>query len=410
MKRVVIFSVFLTLFWGATAQNDSIRQRECDRMRFLAGEELKVKNYAGAVSYYLKGEDLCGDFDKATYDRISITIQNAYNSVKDKEIKAQYSDTLLSLLDRMETKGFLDKEESLTRAKFILNSTDQDRKKADNYFKIAMENNVRMTEVSLYTYYSNVYMLYANSNDSSKEVLKKRLISEYLLFVNNLKNEKIIEIMKKYFNSVVTTCEDLMPDLKIYMTKLPESKEDKLTMINMFMDMISEMKCTDSPEYEMLVDSVIAIDNSIDAVLAKKKLLFVKEDFDGAIDLLKKASGMTENDSLKNAFEYEVMEITYFNKKSYKMAYNMALSMNSEYRSKALEIAADVVASMANSCGVSTFDRKCNYLYAAQLAERAGLSSKAQRYKDMGPSNTEKFENGNPTSATLSCWGVTVNL
>ena len=73
-------------------------------------------------------------------------------------------------------------------------------------------------------------------------------------------------------------------------------------------------------------------------------------------------------------------------------------------------IAAKCVANSANSCGSSTFDRKCNYYYAAELAERAGDSGAASRYRASAPSSEEKFNNNNPSTVSLSCWGVTVNV
>ena len=104
MKKVLKFSVFLMLVGTSIAQNDSIKDRECKRMRFLAGEELKVKNYSGAVTYYLKGENICGDYDKGAYKRVATTIKNTIKTTKDKNTKKLYADTLLSLMDRMETK------------------------------------------------------------------------------------------------------------------------------------------------------------------------------------------------------------------------------------------------------------------------------------------------------------------
>ena len=54
----------LTLMIGlnSVAQDDA--ERECKRMKFLAGEALKVENYKEAAMYYLKGEEICGGYDK----------------------------------------------------------------------------------------------------------------------------------------------------------------------------------------------------------------------------------------------------------------------------------------------------------------------------------------------------------
>jgi hypothetical protein len=64
----------------------------------------------------------------------------------------------------------------------------------------------------------------------------------------------------------------------------------------------------------------------------------------------------------------------------------------------------------ANDCGATTFERKCNYYYAADLCERAGDNESAKKYRQNGPTSTEKFNNNNPSSIKLSCWGVTVSI
>ena len=77
---------------------------------------------------------------------------------------------------------------------------------------------------------------------------------------------------------------------------------------------------------------------------------------------------------------------------------------------QALLIAANCVAKTANSCGASTFDRKCKFLYAAELAQRGGDGGAAARFRANGPTESDKFENNNPSSVSLSCWGVSVSL
>ena len=87
-----------------------------------------------------------------------------------------------------------------------------------------------------------------------------------------------------------------------------------------------------------------------------------------------------------------------------------AMTMGGENRSKALLVAANCVAKLWETCGSSTFDRKCNYYYAAQLATKAGASSAAENFKANCPSSDEIFSNNSPTQVTLSCWGVTVDI
>ena len=64
MKKIgLLFGMIFTtsLFFG----QDSIQDRECQRMLFFVKQELETQeiNYANAAMYYLKGEKICG----ATY-------------------------------------------------------------------------------------------------------------------------------------------------------------------------------------------------------------------------------------------------------------------------------------------------------------------------------------------------------
>ncbi|MGB0915231.1 MAG: hypothetical protein ACPGVI_04120, partial [Crocinitomicaceae bacterium] len=68
----------------------------------------------------------------------------------------------------------------------------------------------------------------------------------------------------------------------------------------------------------------------------------------------------------------------------------------------------------ANNCGSSTFERKCNYIYAVQLLEQArslgeSTGGTISSFRNNFPTDSEKFENGSPSSVSLSCYGVSVN-
>jgi len=264
------------------------------------------------------------------------------------------------------------------------------------------------------TYYNNLYQMYIASKDDLKGAIKKRLINDYFVFSKLVTDAgmtpKTQETLTNIFNTLIKTCDDILPDLAGFMKTLPQEKEAKIKTVNNFMTILKEKGCTGSKEYEMLVDTIIKVDNSIDAVLAKANLQMAKKRYDDAISTYRTAINMSTSSTQKEDLEYEILEIVYFKKDNIRGAYNMAMGINGSKRSKALEIAADCVAKLANSCGTSTFERKCNYLYAAELAQRAGDGSKASRYRAMGPSNTEIFTEGNPSSASLSCWGVSVSL
>ena len=110
-------------------------------------------------------------------------------------------------------------------------------------------------------------------------------------------------------------------------------------------------------------------------------------------------------DSLeRNELQYKIAAC-YMNMGSYNHAYAAAKNVTGELKTKALKIQAQCVAATANSCGNSTFERKCNYVYVAQLMEEAGLDG--SKYRAMGP------DGGlssciRTTKVFLPCWGVEV--
>ena len=414
MKKLVLFGFLTFTSILSFAQNDSVQKRECDRMRFLAGEELKLKNFAGALSYYQKAEVICGNFDKAAYERMAQSASNANATETDKVKKALFADSLISIYNRMDEKSFFDNKNALIRAGVYLKTTAIDRAKADDWYTVSLKNGLQFKESHLLTYYNNLYQMYFASKDDLKGAIKKRLINDYFVLskvaTDAAMTPKTQENLTKIFNSLIKTCDDILPDLAGFMKSLPQEKEAKIKTVNNFMTILKDKGCSGSKEYEMLVDTIIKVDNSIDAVLAKASLQMAKERYDDVISSYRTAINMSTSITQKEDLEYEILEIIFYKKGNLRGAYNMALGINGSKRSKALEIAADCVAQLANSCGSSTFERKCNYLYAAELAQKAGDGGKASRYRAMGPSSTEIFTEGNPSSASLSCWGVSVSL
>ena len=413
MKKIgLLFGMIFTtsLFFG----QDSIQDRECKRMLLFVGQELKMQNYANASMYYLKGEKLCGDYGAKEYKSMSQTLRNAIITESDNARKKLYTDTLLGVYDRMDEKGFYEETESSKRATYIMMSSKPDYKKADEIYLRAFKNNNKFNDAELTYYYYNLYTLYTITTNEDKAKYKKRLISDYFILSKKIERESFAATtqasLTSYFNNLVRSCEDILPELNGFMSSLPADKEAKKKTVNNFLTLLKEKGCTESDEYEMLIDTIISIDNTIDAVLAKAQLLQVKKRFKESIGVYRDAIEMTELDSVKNEIMLSILNIQYADMNAYKTAYNTALSIKGNNRSKALLIAANCVAKTANTCGSSTFDRKCNYYYAAQLASQAGNPGIAAKYKANAPSADEIFSNNSPSSVTLSCWNVTVDV
>ncbi|NVK65858.1 MAG: hypothetical protein HWE22_14790 [Flavobacteriales bacterium] len=116
----------------------------------------------------------------------------------------------------------------------------------------------------------------------------------------------------------------------------------------------------------------------------------------------------TEEQEEKESLIYE-KSVLQLKSGQYYAAYTTGLSCTGKSEKDGTYIAAKSVAALANSCGESTFERKCNFIYAAQLAEEAGQSSAAAYYRASGPKQGSCDES-DKKPVQLNCWGITVNV
>lgn len=416
LERLLLGTLIIIGF--ASYAQESDEERECTRMRFLAGEELKIKNFAGAAMYYLKGEKICGGYDAANYGRLIGSLRNAINGVDAPEAKTAYTDTLVETYNRAEAAGAYDQADDLLRASYILQASNPNRKKADELFQRGIKTQgVKTNEAYVSYFYYNTYAMYAAAPADVE--LKKRMISDYFelstLISKAAMSVKTQETITEYFNAVVRSCGDILPDLKGYMENLPTDPEVKKATVMNFLSLLEKKECTESAEYFKLIDIYVEIDpTSFDAQMMKAKALIGQNKYSDAIAALRKAKELAPDAEKAQEINYEIARAQY-SSGSYTAAYNTAMSVSGAVKGKALVIAGNCVAKNANNCGSGTLERQANYIYAVQLLEQArslgeSTGGTISSYKGMYPSDAIIFENGNPSTMTLSCYGVTVNL
>lgn len=411
----------LSVGFGVNAQ-ESDQERECLRMRFLASEELKINNYSGAVTYYIKGEQICKGYDKANYDRLIASLRNTISDEKDEVRKKAYTDTLIAVYERAEKAGHSGAESYLLRAQYEGGTTKPRRTVADElYAKGIQAANGKVDEAYVGLYYYNTLMLFNEAAADKKPAQKKKMISDYFalskLVSDNGMSPRTQETLNSYLNYAVKACADVLPELKGFMSALPKDPTAKKSTVKSFIALLDAKGCEESKEYEMLIDTLIAIEPNIDAVIAKAKMMKSKKKYGEAIATYRQAKGMATDAEMKEQIEYSICEIQFSGQGSYSAAYSTAMGISGKYRGEALKIAAQCVAMNANSCGAGTVDRKMNYYYAVDLLERASgaganVSSLIGRYRGNYPSDGELFDNGfkKGQSINLSCWGVNVSV
>ncbi len=419
MKLTNVLLGAATLLVGLNSFSQDDQNRECDRMRFLGSEAIKVGNYQEAAMYYLKGETICGNFDAKQYGILSGSLSNVVTSETDKVKKKAYMDTLSDLYNRMEEKGFYDQKDDLFRGYVILNSSKADPKEADELFSrgIAAQGTATQ-EYYLTYYYYNLYVMWTTAKEEQKGELKKRLITEYFNLSKLISEAnhpaKVIESIQIYFDKVVKDCDDILPDLKEFMSSFPQDPELKKTSVGIFIKLLDEKGCTSSKEYIQLIDTMIVLDpQSMETMMLKAKALESNGNYRDAIKAWQDVKSASSDDAVKQEATYHIA-FGQFKMHSYAAAYQTAMSVSGEFRGKALNIAGNSVGANADNCGDSTFDRNCNYIYAVQLLQQAkalGVSDNGSisKFTAKFPTPQDCFDNGNPSSVTLNCYGVSVS-
>lgn len=411
-KTLLVGSLlFVSLF--ANSQDD-----ECRRFKTIAGDAYAIKNYEKVTTAYYKAMEECETLELKFYNPFLYAIKQAKKNAESNEDQVKYLDTLIYVYERaQETHGIQKDWQSYLGYSYLSQGKPGYMQKADKAYEIGIHHDgPGVNKGMLKQYYANIYNLWVQAKDEkTKDEYKKRLINEFFQLSEYLtadgEDTESLDFLSTYLNKVVTECSIILPSINNFLSELPQEVENKKKMVNNFMDILEKKRCTDSDEYAMLVDTIIAIDPSVGAKLAKAKLQLARGDNSGAISTFKKAMDMTDDEDEKSDIELEIARV-YFNSRSYKSAHNAGLAVSGENSKKGYAIAAKSVNAMMNDCGGSTFERKSNNYYAVELAEKAGDSKLVNMYKSQCPSQNDLFNESikEGEEVKLDCWGKTYSI
>ncbi len=403
----------LTLAIGLPVVAQDEMSKECKEARVIGGDAMTNKNFQEAVKFYTKAEKLCPT-DSTIYMNLKYGYEQLIAQNEDAAIKKAYTDTLIGIFEKYETNIGKRAEWSIWHAYYLTSIKSTDYKKIDELFKYGIDGLQEKANPSLIsTYYYNLYILqYGEKDAQKKKEYSKRIVDEYLnlsaLLAMNEGNERIQEYITGIFDRVAKSCDDVLPVISDVLGMLPSDAEAKKGAVKNYMSILEKKDCVNSKEYEMLLDTLISLDPTVDAMIAKGNFLLAQKRYGDAMGAYKEAKDMDSGER-GDEIAYR-MAYGYYQQGNYRAAHASALTAGGEYRSKALDIAAKSVAASANSCGDTSFERKANYWYAVELAERGGLSTAS--YKANAPTKNMIFDENRTEgeSITLSCWGVSVKI
>ena len=388
------------------------QEDECTRYQTIAGYAYKEKNYEKVTLAYNKALEHCEKLDMKFINPFIYSIKMAMKNAPDNEGKAAYLDTLIYVYEKAQEMHGIQKDwQSYLGYSYL---TQGNQEKADKAYRIGIHHEgTKANEGMLKQYYSNIYNLWVNATDEAeKSEYQKRLIEEYFQLSEYVDNAEALDFLAIYLDKAVTDCESVLPSINDFMKQLPQDPASKKTTVTNFMTLLEKKNCTESDEYAMLVDTIIAIDpNSIDAVLIKAKLLMAQNKTNEAIKVYQDVLDKSHDEEQISDIEYEIAR-AYFSKRNYKAAHNAGLKVSGKNAKLGYEIAAKSVNALSNECGVSTFQRKANNYYAVQLAEKSGNSTLINAYKKQCPTSTDAFNDTVEAGQQieLECWGKTVTV
>lgn len=226
-----------------------------------------------------------------------------------------------------------------------------------------------------------------------------------------LKNYAMI---KKAINGVLgqkADCENLIP---MYNKDFEDKKFDK-DWLTVAASRMNAKDCTSDPLFFKLVESLHDLDPSAKTAFYLGRLAKANGDENKALDFYKDAAELEEN-ALDKAKAYFSIGEVYKKRGAFSSArkyYELALSNKPSMGIAYLRIAA-MIASSANDCGGSTFDKRAVYWKAANYAKRAAsvdatlrdnASQTAESYEQRAPSNSDIFQEGKEgQTINFGCW------
>lgn len=418
MKTVKLILASLAIGISSGFAQDAELSVECRDYKMIAQDSKMVGDYVEAIKFYWKIDANCPE-DSLVYKNIQYCIDNLMikfdeDGNTDEKVVNAYKDSLLMAYKKHDDKYGSTPTEAIWYAYYLTMSGDSDYSKIDKLFTFAMGELKDETDPSFISiYYYNLLQLRNSEKDAAKkEALTRRMIDEYMTLIDMLAKiegtDPIQEYIASVFDQVAKSCADVTPVVDKVLNNLPEDKQAKIEIIKKYRGFLDKRDCRDTKTYAQIVDLLLELDPTSEAWMAQGGKLMEQKKYNEAKNAYEKAKTFPGADN--DEINYRIAHILYL-QGSYKAAYNQASNVNGgEWKGKAISLMANSVAALANGCGDTTFDRKANYWYAVQLAERAGASSAS--FKKNCPTSQEIFNENKQQGEShyLPCWGVSVTI
>lgn len=371
------------------AEKDEAKKKELAKMQ-IENFNLRIKHFpeqSPIGNIYVEIGKLKYKYKIGTYEEQFQFFEDAWNKDPDnfKSPKGLYEYFLL--FDKLEDAGKKDINDLFVKYEQVTNQIER------------MENDQALVAKPLMAKKENQEKL------TSREARKLKNSGIYL---------KNYAMIKKAINGVLgqkADCENLIP---MYNKDFENKKTDK-EWLQVAASRMNAKDCTSDPLFFKLVESLHDLDPSAKTAFYLGRLAKANGETNKALDFYKDAAEL-EEDALDKAKAYFSIAEVYKKRGAFSSArkyYDLALNNKPSMGIAYLRIA-DMIASSANTCGSSTFEKRAIYWKAAKYARRAAsvdaslrdnATQTAESYNQRAPSKSDIFQEGKEgQTISFNCW------
>jgi hypothetical protein len=212
--------------------------------------------------------------------------------------------------------------------------------------------------------------------------------------------------LDRYYKKIDLKCDDLFNYINKLFVNITFLNDDEKNKDAQFIkNLLKEKNCITSKTYLDNLKILMTDQEGVEYLTQKAEHEKTIGSYDESIKTYNTLITKTTSISEKENFKYKILEIYFNDKKDYKKSYSIAMKITGTYKNSSLQIAAKCVNKYSwDNCGLSTFDRCVNYIYAARLAASGSDYNAAATYMAKAPCQVDWFSEEMPKNFTLSCW------
>lgn len=431
--KQLIFALTLALIANVNLNAQESNQYDkdnCEKYRSLYYQYLKQSMWRDAMTFWQMAYNYCGGQDSLD-SKFYVNARVGYLKLLDAETNAarkiELRDSVYWVYENL-IRLDSDPEWKAKYAVMLVSDDDKRFGKIDTLFW----NSIHVLKLNSEASYIRAYFkhlilnTYNGAPADKKEDARSFIIDEYMLLSDYCANaikkhteandadevkryESAQDFMEKYFLQIVKDCETLTGVVDTKMKKLPQDKAIKTEKVKKYLNLLDGKKCQSSATYAALLDTLILLDPTAEAYYLTGKYFSDNGDDSKALKYYEKAVELEGAGANKDKYTYAVADGQY-KAKRYKEAFRTAKTVGGAYQGKAMIICGNAVATTANGCGESTFERKANNWLANDYYRKAaalGESVSSSQFLSGAPTQEEGFTQGvsEGSSVSLSCWG-----